>query len=85
MRVVAVSVDDVPTLRRFSAQQKLAFPLLSDPEGRVAALYGALRAGQALRLWFVVDELGIVRDANADFALSSYGPALFERIRALRR
>lgn len=85
MRVLAVSVDDVPTLRRFSAQEKLAFPLLSDPEGRVAALYGVLQAGQARRVWFVLDEQGIVRDANAGFALSSYGPELVERIRELKR
>lgn len=40
-RVVGVSVDDAESHRAFMEKYDLPFPLLSDPEGRVAERYGA--------------------------------------------
>jgi peroxiredoxin Q/BCP len=39
--VVGISKDDVPTLTRFAAEERLEFPLLSDPELAVHRAYGA--------------------------------------------
>jgi peroxiredoxin Q/BCP len=61
--VVGISADSVASHRRFAAQQKLSFPLLSDRGGRVRALYGVEKT---LGIWpgrvtFVIDPEGIVR------------------------
>jgi thioredoxin-dependent peroxiredoxin len=58
--VVGVSVDDAATHDRFAREYGLAFPLVSDPERRLAALYGATSRlrdvlGVAARLTFVID------------------------------
>ena len=38
--VVGISYDSVEILDKFSKQQKLGFPLLSDPDHKVIAAYG---------------------------------------------
>jgi hypothetical protein len=43
--VVAISLDDVATLKRFRESIGAPFPFLSDPDGRVSRLY----AGVSLR------------------------------------
>jgi thioredoxin-dependent peroxiredoxin len=58
--VVGVSVDDAATHDRFASEHGLAFPLVSDPERRLAARYGATSLlrdvlGVAARLTFVID------------------------------
>ena len=64
-QVVGVSVDDADSHREFTDKYSLPFPLLSDPEGRVADRYGA-RGGLlgmvfAKRQTFLIDPEGIVR------------------------
>lgn len=39
--VIGVSVDDAETHDRFAKEHGIAFPLVSDPERRLAGLYGA--------------------------------------------
>ncbi len=43
MRVLGVSPDDVASHVKFRDKYKLNFPLLADPEHRVAEKYGAWR------------------------------------------
>jgi peroxiredoxin len=52
--VVGLSVDDVDTLKRWKAELKLPFRLLSDAKGAVAARYGGTSGGYASRATFVV-------------------------------
>jgi peroxiredoxin len=63
--VLGVSCDTVPALRRFSDQERLAIPLLSDfwPHGVVSSSYGVFQEsiGAAARGSFVIDRDGIVR------------------------
>ena len=40
-RVIGISPDEPAALERFAAAQELGFPLLSDPDHRVAEAYGA--------------------------------------------
>ncbi len=65
--VVAVSVDDVETHRRWIAEVlgPLAVPLAADPGKENARAWGALleREGVAARATFVVDPAGVVRHA----------------------
>jgi peroxiredoxin len=63
--LLAVSCDPVFSLRVFSDQDGLRFPLLSDfwPHGEVARAYGVLdeRQGCPSRSTFVIDRDGVVR------------------------
>ena len=61
-QVLGISVDDVATQRRFKAEYKLPYPLLSDAGGKVAAQYSGKMpvVGLANRANFVVDQDGKV-------------------------
>jgi mycoredoxin-dependent peroxiredoxin len=63
--VLAVSCDTLPALRRFSDQERLDVPLLSDfwPHGAVSSAYGVFQdsIGAAARGSFVIDRSGVVR------------------------
>jgi thioredoxin-dependent peroxiredoxin len=64
--VLGVSTQDLASHRRFTAKEHIPFPLLSDPDGRVAKLYGVpVRNVPALgrifgRTTFVIDKDGRV-------------------------
>lgn len=69
--VIALSVDSVPTLKRFKEDQKLNFTLLSDFNKEVSRSYGALyedfvleMKGVSKRSAFVIDKKGIIRYAE---------------------
>jgi len=60
--VVGVSADALETHEEFILREELPFPLISDPEGRMARAYGvSIRGGRAVRATFVVDKAGNVR------------------------
>ncbi len=63
-QVLAISVDDVETLKRFKAELKLPYTLLSDEGGKVADQYGGKIPvlGVANRASFVVDQDGTVKE-----------------------
>jgi len=79
---IGVSMDDVSRQAKFAARNDLDYPLLSDPDGRVAALYGVKRnldLFKVRRCTFVIDTdsriLGVFRselsmEAHADHALA---------------
>ena len=66
--VLGVSPDDVPSHRRFRTKYRLPFPLLADPDHRVAERYGAWgeksmygrKFQGVLRTTFVIDSRGRV-------------------------
>jgi len=66
-RVFGISVDTFFTLKAFQADQKLAFPLLSDFNKQVIRDYGVFNEdmiglkGIAKRAVFVLDAAGVVR------------------------
>ena len=58
----AISTDQLEKHERMAKSYALSFPLLADPEGKVAALYGVRGLlGTARRSVFIVDPQGIVR------------------------
>jgi alkyl hydroperoxide reductase subunit AhpC len=83
--VVAVSVDDLETHRRWVAEVlgAIAVPLAADPGGENARAWGALlaREGVAARATFVVDPGGIVR--HAAFYDLGVGRSISETLRVL--
>lgn len=64
--VVGISSDDLDSHRRFRSKHELPFVLLSDPDLKVAKLYGCKGALGMKRAVFLVDEKGIVRYAHVE-------------------
>ncbi len=64
-QLLAVSNDSIHTLRVFSEQEGLEYPLLSDfwPHGEVSRAYGVFDEdkGCAVRGTFIIDKEGVVR------------------------
>jgi peroxiredoxin Q/BCP len=59
-----VSTDSAATHASFAEKHGLPFPLLSDPNARVASAFGVARVGGWLptkRVTFVIDKQGVVR------------------------
>ena len=62
--VVGVSTDPVELLAEFADEEGLDYPLLSDPDGRVAEAYGTRRdSGKAERNTFVIGPDGTIEAA----------------------
>jgi len=83
--VVGVSTDSVESHRKFAERYSLPLRLLSDPDRRVASLYGAKSwlPGRAARSVVVIDADGIVRHNKAQ-ALSLFRPKDDEVLAAIR-
>lgn len=64
-QVIGISTDDLETLRRFKSELKAPFPLLSDPDGKVAKQYSGLMpvpgVNMASRANVVVGQDGLVK------------------------
>jgi peroxiredoxin len=83
--VVGVSTDSVESHRKFAERHSLPLRLLSDPDRRVAEVYGAKSwlPGRAARAVVVIDADGIVRHNKAQ-ALSLFRPKDDEVLAAIR-
>jgi len=59
-QVLGIGTDDLDTLKRWAAELKLTFPLLSDSDGKAAQAYGVLMETHklAFRTTFVIDRDG---------------------------
>ena len=84
--VAGISLDDVVSQKAFHEQQKLNFPLLSDPDGSVAAKYAALLADKpySTRVTFVIDDKGVLRYRDDKVNVVSHGADLAGVVRGLR-
>ena len=83
--VVGISSDDLDSHRAFRAKHDLPFVLLSDPDLKVAKLYGSKGSLGMKRAVFLVDEKGVVRYAHIE-ALALFrrrAEELLDAIRAL--
>ncbi len=81
--VVGISSDDLDSHRAFRAKHDLPFVLLSDPDLRVAKLYGSKGVLGMKRSVFLVDEKGIVRYAHIE-ALALFRRRAKELLEAIR-
>jgi thioredoxin-dependent peroxiredoxin len=83
--VVGVSTDSVESHRKFAEHHSLPLRLLSDPDRRVAEMYGAKSwlPGRAARSVVVIDAEGRVRHNRAE-ALSLFRPKDDEVLDAIR-
>ena len=86
MQVFGISLDDVASQAAFAKAQELEYPLLSDPDGSVAAKYGVLmkRRSYARRVTFIIDAQGVIRAIDAKVDVNQHGENLVELIGELR-
>jgi len=69
--VLPISVDSVPTLRAFKAQEEMKVDLLSDFKREVSRRYGALldERFHSKRAYVLIDRRGVVRWAHEEAEL----------------
>jgi len=87
--VIGVSPDDVPSHGRFRTKFQLPFPLLADPDHRVAELYGvwgekSMYGGTffgILRTTFVIDPGGRVRQVFERVKPKGHAARVLEALR----
>jgi peroxiredoxin Q/BCP len=83
-QVLGISAQGVESHERFSGKHGLQFPLLSDPDKKVATAYGTLGPlGFPRRSVFVVDADGVIRYAHRAIAGLTYRPVA-ELVAAVR-
>lgn len=70
-----ISLDSVQEQAQFVEKHKLTFPLLSDPDGSVAAKYGVLEPGAQYtkRVTFLIDEQGVLRKVLDKVDVQTHG------------
>lgn len=58
--IVGISVDDVDSHKKFAEKFHLPFPLVSDPDKKIATAYGVLRDPPTMtnRVTFIIDKNG---------------------------
>ncbi len=85
VKVFGASVDPPELNKQFAEKNQYNFPLLSDPEKKVAAAYGVLapNGAFALRWSFIVDRDGILRRIDKMVKPGSAGKDLAAALEAL--
>ena len=79
-----ISVDDAETNRRFAAEHDADFPILSDPEKKVAEAYGVLSTfGVASRWTFYIGPDGKILDIDKQVKASTSGDDMVAKLTAL--
>ena len=74
-QVLGISAQSVASHNQFAAKQGFRFPLLADPDKKVAHTYGTVGPlGFPRRSVFVVDRDGVVRYAHRAIAGLTYRP-----------
>ena len=83
--VYGVSLDDVQDQAKFAKEQNLAFKLLSDPDGSIAAKYGVLAdKPYTKRVTFVIDPAGVLRAIDEQVKVESHGADLADLVKQLQ-
>ena len=89
--VLGVSHDSVASHDKFKTKYKLRFPLLSDPDRKVAGLYGAWgekvlygkKTVGMIRSTFVIDAKGIVRKLFPKVRVDGHAEKVLEALAQL--
>ena len=84
--VLAISTDDVKTLRAFGESQEIGYRLLSDADASAARRFGVLMEDHpyANRVTFVVAPGGTLRDVDREVNVKTHGDDLVARVRAFQ-
>lgn len=78
------SCDKVEQNTKFAKELKLDYPLLSDPDKKVAKAYGILQFGYSKRVTFIIDQDGKIAAIENKVNVSSHGADLVKKLSALK-
>ncbi len=80
----AASCDDVETNTKFAKSLDLDFPILSDPDGKVAKAYGIYTPrGFSKRVTFYIDKDGKIAAIDAKVNVRQHGEDVAKRLKKL--
>jgi len=81
----AISTDDAPTNKRFAESLSCDYPILADPDKRVADAYGVLMPGaESARRWtFYIGPDGRILEIDEKVKPQTSGQDLAARLEAL--
>lgn len=79
MAYFAASSDDAETNTKFAESLKLDYPILSDPDKKVAAAYGVV--GQ--RWTFYIDKKGVLQHIDKGVNCGSHGADVAKKLKEL--
>jgi peroxiredoxin Q/BCP len=82
--VIGISADDPESHAEFCGSEALAFPLLSDPGGRVSRAYGSWIAPLSQRHTFLIDPEGVLRARWVAVRPSGHSQEVLAELRALQ-
>jgi len=90
--VIGVSNDGAAAHKKFIADHRLNFPLLSDTDGTIAKAFGVARLGGLLSGWipprrvtFVIDRQGVVRRViESEFSAQKHIDGALETLKSLQ-
>lgn len=83
--VIGVSTDSLESHRQFAADQGIPYPLLADPEGRIAASFGvSTEGGAAERVTFLIDQEGKIARVWPDVSIEGHAAEVLDAVRALQ-
>ena len=79
--VIGVSTDGVESHERFAANNELTFPLLADPDGKIAKAYGVLReTGRAARATFLIGRDGTILHSWPKVSITGHADDVVARL-----
>jgi peroxiredoxin Q/BCP len=83
--IIAVSTDDVESVRQFGKQLRLPFPMVSDGDRSLSLAFGAAQDNREApsRLTILIDRQGIVRYIDTDVHVQTHGADMLTKIREL--
>ena len=82
--VVGVSTDGVESHGRFASNNELAFPLLSDADGKISKAYGVLRqTGRAERATFLIGKDGKILHVWPRVSITGHADDIMARLKDL--
>ncbi len=82
--VSAISADSVSDHESFCSSEKLAFPLLSDPNGDVSKAYGSWMAPYSMRHTFLIDQDSVLRAVWTGVRPVGHAKEVLNRLRELK-
>ena len=86
MTYFAISTDDAPTNKKFAESLSSDYPILADPDKKVAEAYGVLIpvVGLASRWTFYIGPDGKILDIEKKVKAQTAGADLAEKLEALK-
>ncbi|MFX1274184.1 MAG: peroxiredoxin [Promethearchaeota archaeon] len=74
--IIGISADSIKSHKKFQEKYNLPFTLLSDPEKKVAKIFGALEDGRVRRRTWLINEQGVIEKVFEKVSASKHNEEL---------